>query len=144
MTESAKGVGAGEILKRDARGRVQSTVEQRRAVLAEFERSGLSGPRFARAAGMPYQTFASWRQRLGKPKDACGESSVQPAPKSRAVALRLVEAVVCAESGMPPKAGEVAERALEVLLPGGARLLVASPAQATLAASLIQALERPC
>ncbi len=36
-------------LKTDHRGRVCSTVALRQAVLAKFERSGLSGPQFARS-----------------------------------------------------------------------------------------------
>ena len=42
MTEGAKGVVAGKVLKRDAHGRVYSTEEHRAAVLAEIERSGLT------------------------------------------------------------------------------------------------------
>lgn len=45
--------------RRTWRGRVRSTVAQRQAMLAEFERSGLSGPQFARVAGIAYQTFGS-------------------------------------------------------------------------------------
>lgn len=32
-------------------------------LVREFERSGLSGPRFAELAGVNYQTFATWRRR---------------------------------------------------------------------------------
>ena len=45
-----------------SRGRVLTTQEQRRALLQAFENSGLSGPQFARVAGINYQTFATWRQ----------------------------------------------------------------------------------
>ena len=55
-------VGLHGILKRDSRGRVLTTQEQRRALLQAFENSGLSGPQFARVAGINYQTFATWRQ----------------------------------------------------------------------------------
>ena len=54
------------VLKRDARGRVRTTSEQREAILGEFERSGLSGPQFALVAGINYQTFATWRQQQRK------------------------------------------------------------------------------
>lgn len=40
------------ILKRDARGRVRTPVEQRAAVVAEFERSGLPGTQFAMPTGL--------------------------------------------------------------------------------------------
>ena len=38
------------ILKKDARGRVHTSVRQREAILDEFERSGLSGPKFSQVA----------------------------------------------------------------------------------------------
>jgi hypothetical protein len=39
-------------------GRVRISKEQRRKILAQFERSGLSGARFAKMAGIRYSTFA--------------------------------------------------------------------------------------
>lgn len=48
--------------KRDARGRVQHSPAQREDFLDAYERSGLSGPVFARVAGINYQTFAGWRK----------------------------------------------------------------------------------
>ena len=44
--------GAESVLKRDVLGRVKTTPGQRAAVLDEFERSGLSGPKFAAVAGV--------------------------------------------------------------------------------------------
>lgn len=64
MTDSA--TGGRDILKRDKKGGVRSTAARRLEVLAQLERSGLSGPEFARVAGMPYQTLASWRQKHAK------------------------------------------------------------------------------
>ena len=52
-----------ELLRTDVLGRVKWTREQREAILDEYEASGLSGPKFARARGINYQTFATWRQR---------------------------------------------------------------------------------
>ena len=49
-----------EFLKRDARGRVRTSVRQREAILDEFERSGLSGPKFSQVSGVCYQTFGGW------------------------------------------------------------------------------------
>lgn len=144
MTQSANGVGTGGLLKRDVRGRVQSTLEHRQAVLAEFERSGLSGPQFARAAGIPYQTFASWRQRLREPREVGGSPPEEPVWRDKPRTLRLIEAAVAAGPAGPSRSGAAVEHALEVLLPGGARMLVATACQATLAAEVIQALARPC
>jgi hypothetical protein len=47
------------ILKSDASGRVFVPVERQVEFVREFERSGLSGPRFAAMAGLKYQTFAT-------------------------------------------------------------------------------------
>lgn len=51
MTDGENRLQAGT-LKTDQRGRVRSTVAQRKAVLAKFERSW-SGPQFARFGGYP-------------------------------------------------------------------------------------------
>ncbi len=53
----------GLILKTDVLGRVKTGARQRERVLDEFERSGLSGMKFAAVAGINYQTFASWVQK---------------------------------------------------------------------------------
>ena len=53
------------ILKSDAGGRMLLPVERQVELVREFERSGLSGPRFAAIAGLKYQTFATWRRKHG-------------------------------------------------------------------------------
>lgn len=45
--------------------RVRATAERRSAVVAEFRRSGFSGYRFARLAGMKYPTLMAWVKRAG-------------------------------------------------------------------------------
>ena len=50
-----------QLLRQDTRGRVRTSRERRAALLAEFDRSGVSAARFARMAGINYQTFAGWR-----------------------------------------------------------------------------------
>ena len=55
-----------ELLKTDAGGRVRTSPERREAVLDEFERSGLSGMRFAAGYGLKYPTFACWVLRRKK------------------------------------------------------------------------------
>jgi hypothetical protein len=55
--------GAEEILKQDGRGRVRVSRERPEVVLDEFERSGMNATRFARLAGVNYQTFAGWVRR---------------------------------------------------------------------------------
>ncbi len=54
------------MLKTDVLGRVKTSVRQREAMLDEFERSGLSGTKFAAVVGVKYQTFASWVQKRRK------------------------------------------------------------------------------
>jgi len=49
-----------EILKQDGRGRVRVPVDRQEALLDAFEKSGASGAKFARLAGLKYATFAGW------------------------------------------------------------------------------------
>lgn len=108
----------------DTRGRVRTTQEQRRVILAEFERSGMSAAQFARRTGLKYSTFAVWVQRCRRTK-----RPVRNAP------VRLLEAVLTT-----PTPATV----LTVLLPGGARLEVCEAGQVPLAAALVHALAKPC
>jgi len=106
----------------DTKGRVRTTREQRRLILAEFERSGFSAADFARRAGLKYSTFAAWVQRHRRTK--------RPVRKSP---MRLLEAVVAP-----------APQGLAVQLPGGARLEISEVGQVPLAAALVRALEKTC
>ena len=86
MTDMLKTKGA--VLKIDEVGRVRTPAERRESLLDEFERSGLSGPKFAALAGIKYQTFAAWaakrrRQRLSV-----------TAPAKPAAPARWLEAMV--------------------------------------------------
>ena len=112
------------ILKRDAAGRVVVTEQQRVDLVRAYERSGLSGPKFAELAGVNYQTFASWRSQHG----------TQPPSRRRATPAATGPAWVEAE--LRPDSGE----GLTVLLPGGARVVVSRPGQAALVAELLKAL----
>jgi transposase-like protein len=108
----------------DTKGRVRTTEEQRRVIVAEFERSGVSAARFAHTTGLKYSTLAAWLQRYRRTK--------QPGLKSP---VRLLEAVVGpAELSAP----------LQVQLPGGARLEVRDASQVPLVAALVRALEKSC
>jgi len=51
------------VLKTDVLGRVKTPAVRRQSLLEEFERSGLSGAKFAALAGIKYSTFASWLQK---------------------------------------------------------------------------------
>jgi transposase-like protein len=108
-----------EVLKTDAKGRVRVPKERRAALLDEFERSGLSGAKFAAHYGLKYPSFAGWVQQRRRERGA-------PAPAAGGV--RWLEALT-----EPP----VAAAALTLHLPGGARLEITGSAQVPLAAALM-------
>jgi len=129
MTDMLKAAGA--VLKTDGVGRVRTPVARRESLLDEFERSGLSGPKFAALAGIKYQTLAGWaRKRRGR-GDGSRPNLVKPV-----AAGRWLEAVV--EQAQNPAA------ALVLHLRGGVRMEVADESQAALAAVLVRALGNPC
>jgi len=109
----------------DTKGRLRASKEQRRVILAEFEHSGLSAAQFAQRTGLKYSTFAAWVQRYRRTK--------RPARKSP---LRLLEAVVAQSTPVVV--------ALQVHLPGGARLEISEASQIPLAAALVREMEKPC
>ena len=127
---------AAVVLKTDAGGRVRRSREQRERLLAEFERSGLSGPEFAALAGIKYQTFATWAQRRRQERAAAETAKV---PAAAADQVRWLEAVVAPASSAAPTQATV----VVLQLPGGGRLEIADRAQALLAAAFVRALEHP-
>ena len=117
------------VLKQDVLGRVKTPQGRRERLLDEFERSGLSGQKFAELAGIKYQTFATWAQKRRRQRGS------YPAIK-RPKQLRWLEAVV------DPNSGDKSPLVLE--LPGGVKVSIADVKQAALAAALLRALARPC
>ena len=122
------------IMKTDRRGRLRYTPEQKKAMVDAYLASGLSAPRFASLHGVPYQTLVSWI-RKGKPAGPAGT----PRPRHPAL-LSLVPAEIDQSTSI------AVGRAIEVLLPGGAKLLISAPGQVDLAVALIRELHasRPC
>jgi len=120
------------LIKTDVLGRMHRSPEQRERILAEYERSGLSGAKFAALCGVKYQTFANWlqqRKRTGKRKRR---------PQARAVTrVRWLEASV-----EPAAAPDISGLLLQ--LPGGVRAQIRHPHHIALAAALVRALEKPC
>ena len=53
---------AGQILSQDTRGRVLVSRERRESLLEEYDRSGMSGVKFAQYVGIKYSTLAYWLQ----------------------------------------------------------------------------------
>ena len=119
------------ILKTDTRGRVFTPRQKRDELLAEFERSGLSGAKFAQLAGVRYTTFAGWVQQHRKARRVDKSHGMRAA----APQVRLVEV----QPGKPMVKNAPAAP-LRVLLPGGAVIEVADDAQAEVAARLLKAL----
>jgi hypothetical protein len=131
MTDIQKSEGS--IIRTDSQGRVQTPAARRESLLDEFERSGLSGTKFAALAGIKYQTFAAWAAR--RRRLAGAKASVKPADP-----VRWLEAVVEQAQG-----SAVPETlSLMLHLPGGARIELADVKQVPLAAALLRSLEQPC
>jgi hypothetical protein len=111
----------------DSKGRVRVAKEQRRLVLGEFERSGISAARFAKLTGIKYSTFAGWLQRQRRTK-----------PKGQARTVRLLEAVV------EQAQGGGGHLPLTLELPGGSQVEITDAKQLPLVAALVRALAQPC
>ena len=121
------------LLKSDTRGRVRTPAGRRERWLDEFERSGLSGQKFAELTGLKYQTFATWVQQRRR----AGRAAVPTkAPKDPGATVRWLEAVV----GQTVESGTGSS--LLVQLPGGARLEIHNTSQAILGAALLRAWEK--
>lgn len=131
MTNTTKAV---EVLKTDELGRVQTPVARREKLLDEFERSGLSGAKFAALAGIKYQTFAAWALRRRQQRGSA-KLPAAPAPDQ----VRWLEAVVAEAQ----QAGSPAPGPVKVHLRGGAWLELAHRQQLELTVALVRALEQP-
>jgi hypothetical protein len=127
-------IGADEqVLKTDARGRVQTPAERRESLLDEFERSGLSGIKFAALAGIKYATFANWAQKRRRQRGLAAQSTAKPGDP-----VRWLEAVVEQAQSSGAQTGSI----LKMHLPGGAQLAITHSNQVALAAALLRALEK--
>ena len=130
----------GEILKQDGRGRVQTPARRREALLDEFEKSGASGAKFARLAGIKYATFAGWvlkrrKQRGRVVKTTPGLPASVDGSVVSAAPVHLFEALL--EGGNAGGRDAVNAPGLLIELPGGSRILVGSPVQLQMAAELV-------
>jgi hypothetical protein len=123
----------GQILSQDARGRVLVSRERRESLLAEYDRSGMSGVRFAQYAGVKYSTLAYWlrSRRRQRPREKLlvkVGAGPEPGQNNRA----WIEALV--ENGSPsgrPAGG------LRIYFAGGAYCQIGSTAEVALAAQLL-------
>jgi hypothetical protein len=119
-----------EILKTDKRGRVWRSREQREQLLEEFERSGLSGPKFASLTGLKYQTLAGWLHKRREPRT----QMTAVASASCRTPSQWFETVI-------DKTPSGASSALIVRLPSGAAIEVMAPGQVEIAAAVLRAWE---
>ena len=116
-----------EILKVDEVGRVRTPPEKREAMLAEYERSGMTGAQFARFVGVRYSTLMYWLQKRRK-EAGQGEETAN----LRKDHPRWLEASV---EGELPRTEKVV-----VELGDGVRMLVGTRTQAMLAGEVLRAL----
>jgi hypothetical protein len=123
----------GQILRTDVKGRVRTPAQRRESLLDEFERSGLTGPKFAELAGIKYQTFAAWA--LRRRKRVATQSPVKPQEQ-----VRWLEAVV----EQAQKSDSQNQGVLVLQLPGGVRAEISDLKQAALAGALVRALAQSC
>jgi len=144
MTDSDFAKAATKILKRDAVGRVRTSVRQREALMDQYERSGLTGPKFAEVAGVCYQTFAGWMQ---KRRRARGDHASSPVLASSAqteagpALVRWVEAETGGGKELSPTEREPDVcTGLAVILPGGVRAELSHRAQVPLLVELARRL----
>ena len=112
----------------------------REALLDEFEKSGASGAKFARLAGIKYATFAGWvlkrrKQRGRVVKTTPGLPASVDGSVVSAGPVRLFEALL--EGGNAGGRDAVNAPGLLIELPGGSRLLIESPVQIQMAAELV-------
>jgi transposase-like protein len=110
---------------------VRASGEQRRRILAEFERSGCSAAQFARRAGIKYSTFANWVQLWRR----------RPSRPARKSPVRLLEAML--DQSQQPGAVDQNKSPLVLHLPGGARVELSDVKQVPLAVALVRALGSP-
>jgi hypothetical protein len=123
-----------EILKQDGRGRVRVAAERREALLDEFEKSALTGAKFACLAGIKYPTFANWVQQRRKKRAATEGVAQGEGLEAGQGSIRLFEAVV---EGRPKEGLAGGAAGLRIELPGGSRITVGSPLELSMAAELV-------
>jgi hypothetical protein len=123
------------ILKIDRQGRLRYSSHQRSTMVDAYFASGLSAPRFAVLYGVNYQTLVYW---IKKSKTNDSADSIKPA---RPTSLSFV----AAEFDPPPLTSGTRD-ALEILLPGGAKILINSPKQVSLCMAIIREFNhsQPC
>jgi hypothetical protein len=124
---------SGQIFSQDARGRLLIPRERRDALLAEYDRSGMSGVKFAQYVGIKYSTLAYWlkrRRELRRREKRLIETGADTeAGKSNGL---WVQAVVERESAPRTQQGT-----LRIYFAGGAYCQISEAAELALVAQLL-------
>jgi hypothetical protein len=123
-----------KIIKANTRGRLRTTAERREFLMDEFERSAMTGRKFAEWAGIRYSTFGNWWRARKKLRPA--ELATTAAEK--AAGPRWLEAVV--EKPRSEGGGKLKPEPLTVHGPGGVRRELNDESQIKLAAQLLREL----
>lgn len=123
-----------DIIPTDTKGRVRTSPERREALLAEFDRSQMTGAAFARWAGIKYPTFMSWLSKRESEKQSSGPPKTIPSGA-------WLEAVVDASGDQLGRSQDThPPGSVRVDFGAGVTLSISTPAQAILAAEIIRQL----
>src|SRR5271156_982591 len=133
--------GQEQIVKGDRIGRIKTPRERREALLAEFDRSGMSGQQFAKWAGIKYGTFITWVQKRRR-KGAPDQAEDKLAPSGTKAEVRWVEAVMEKATAKKSYANPNAT-VMIVQGPGGVRLELSEECHVLWAAKLLRHLDVP-
>jgi len=133
--------GTDQIVKVDRIGRIKTPRERREALLAEFDRSGMSGQQFAKWAGIKYGTFITWVQKRRR-KAVVASTGDKPAPAGANDEVRWVEAVMEKATAEKPNV-TAAAGVMVVQGPGEVRLELSEERHVLWAAKLLRHLEVP-
>ena len=126
-----------QIVKVDRIGRIKTPRERREALLAEFDRSGMSGQQFAKWAGIKYGTFITWVQKRRKSVVAATTDKAEAREEVRWVEA-VMEKATATKPGSTPAAG-----AMIVHGAHGLRLELSEERHVLWAAKLLRHLEVP-
>jgi hypothetical protein len=119
-----------------SRGQMRISRKKRKALLAQFDQSGMSGPKFAKQEEIKYTTFANWLQKRRRDRSTTIASPKSALGTGRKV--RWLEAVVDGpQQNEPPT---LPKATLVVHGPGGVRLELSDGKQVKLAAQLLREL----
>lgn len=118
----------------DTRGRVRTTPARRQELLGEFDKSGLSAPKFAALTGLKYQTLFGWLHQRRKQRE---ELAPAGAPAKEPTVQWLETVIEKAQSAPSTPCSP-----LMVRFPSGAMIEVVNATQAALAGQVLRSWEK--